>query len=527
VVEFQTAALSVGSHSITARLGDNNNSGANLFNLNPSTSTVVVAPVRPNVRTDTTLVSSPNPSTVGRGVRFTATVTGGGATPTGIVSFRDGGTEFGRVNLVNGVAEFTTTTLAQGSRAITAFYEGSDDYAFSTSNTLTQQVTLISFSPPNLPSGTVAVAYPNTNISVTGTASGLVTFTVASGALPRGLILSPSASPLVVLSGTPQEAGTFAFRLRATDVNGNFGEQDYSIFVAGPVLTLLPASMPNGTAATAYPVQALLVSGGVAPYAFSLTGNLPPGLMLANGQVTGTPTRKGSYNFRITAQDSSQPTAFSTFVDYAVTIAGIAPGSFSLSSSRNPSVLGGAVTFRAEVRGTGGAPTGDIVFRRGGTEMGRSALSGGVASLTVTNLPAGTSNITAEYAGDDVYDAPAPAQMTQQVAEITIAPSSMPDGRAGVPYSQTITAGGVAGPFTFSSSGALPPGVSLRALNATQAVLEGTPGGAGVFNFNVIVTTPQNDTATRPYTLNVASATLAISPGSVPAGVADGGKRLP
>jgi Bacterial Ig-like domain (group 3) len=94
--------------------------------------------------TTTTLTSSPNPSTPGQAVTFTATVkpTAGSGTPTGTVTFKDGGTTIGTVTLnASDVASFTTSTLALGSHSITAVYGGQAPFAPSTSNTLVQNVT--------------------------------------------------------------------------------------------------------------------------------------------------------------------------------------------------------------------------------------------------------------------------------------------------------------------------------------------------------------------------------------------------
>ena len=92
--------------------------------------------------TTTTLTSSLNPSIEGQSVTFTATVaSGSGATPTGTVTFFDGGAQIGGpVTLVSRAATFTTSSLAAGSHPITAVYNGDTDFATSTSNTVTQAV---------------------------------------------------------------------------------------------------------------------------------------------------------------------------------------------------------------------------------------------------------------------------------------------------------------------------------------------------------------------------------------------------
>jgi len=129
-----TAALAVGSHSITASYPGDANFG-------PSTSaaltqTVVVC------RPTTTLSSSLNPSTSDRSVTFTATISS--SVPDGeTVNFYDGATSkalIGTGTTSGGVATFATTKLAKGSHTIWADYVGDANYAYSWSSGLAQTV---------------------------------------------------------------------------------------------------------------------------------------------------------------------------------------------------------------------------------------------------------------------------------------------------------------------------------------------------------------------------------------------------
>ena len=79
--------------------------------------------------TSTTVAASPNPSTGGQAVTFTATVTGSGGTPTGTVTFYDSTTSLG-IGTLNGsgVATFTISSLASGPHTITAVYTGDANF---------------------------------------------------------------------------------------------------------------------------------------------------------------------------------------------------------------------------------------------------------------------------------------------------------------------------------------------------------------------------------------------------------------
>jgi hypothetical protein len=93
--------------------------------------------------TTTVLTSDHNPSNLGQTVTLTATVTtleGCAATPTGAITFKDGGATIGTGSLAGGVATFVTNALSLGSHSLTAVYGGDADSGGSTSNVLMQSV---------------------------------------------------------------------------------------------------------------------------------------------------------------------------------------------------------------------------------------------------------------------------------------------------------------------------------------------------------------------------------------------------
>jgi len=75
------------------------------------------------------------------------------------------------------------------------------------------------------------------------------------------------------------------------------------------------------------------------------------------------------------------------------------PTSIHLVSSQNPSVLGAPVTFTATVSATGTAPIGTVTFRASNKVVGVVNVVGGAASLTISTLKVGNTQITSKFQG--------------------------------------------------------------------------------------------------------------------------------
>lgn len=127
-----------------------------------------------------------------------------------------------------------------------------------------------------------------------------------SGSLPGGLSVDSAG----LLSGTPTGSGTFTFTAEVTDSLTTTATKDLTVTI-NPALTIATTSVPNGTVSTAYS-QALATSGGVGPDSWAVTaGELPAGLSLEQhtGEIVGTPTSVGAFDFTVTATDSLSATA--------------------------------------------------------------------------------------------------------------------------------------------------------------------------------------------------------------------------
>jgi hypothetical protein len=131
VASLSINTLSVGSHSLTAVYsGDAAN--------NASASDAVAVTVT-QASANITLAGSQASSTQGQNVSFTATIDG--VSPSGTVTFMDGGTSLGLVSLSAGQATLTTSSLAIGTHSITAIYSGDGNNLGSTSPAFVHTVT--------------------------------------------------------------------------------------------------------------------------------------------------------------------------------------------------------------------------------------------------------------------------------------------------------------------------------------------------------------------------------------------------
>ena len=106
---------------------------------NLGSTSAVLNQVITQATTSATLTSSPNPSSSGQAVTFTATITSPTVMPTGPVTFAVGKTVLGTAQLGGGKAKLTISTLAVGSTRVTATYYGNSNIAKSSAS-VTQTV---------------------------------------------------------------------------------------------------------------------------------------------------------------------------------------------------------------------------------------------------------------------------------------------------------------------------------------------------------------------------------------------------
>ncbi len=254
--------------------------------------TISVEPANPTLPAATVGVNYSGVSFLGSGGTgpYGLTLTGGSLPPG--MNFSSGAvvgtpTASGTFNFT--VTATDTTTGCFGSR----------EYSLTVNPAVCPTITL---SPATLPDGTVGAPFSQLLTATGGTAP--YNFSVGAGSLPIGIPLTGGG----LFQGTPRIPGTYTFTLVATDAGGCTGSQQYTVTITCPTISVLPANptLPTATVGVNYSGVSFLGSGSIGPYGLTLTGgSLPPGMNFSSGAVVGTPTASGTFNFTVTATETT------------------------------------------------------------------------------------------------------------------------------------------------------------------------------------------------------------------------------
>ena len=194
-----TSALAVGTHTITAAY-----SGDSTFDDSTGTLLQTVG----QAATITSIVSSVDPSNFGQAVSFTATVTAsppGAGLPTGTVTFRADGSQFGAPAVLAGGQTTSTSisSLGPGSHTITGVYSGDGNFLPSSGSVLQVvncQVNISSqFNGPLTVTQSTCVSGTTVNGNVTVQPGGALSF---SGSTLNGSLTANGASAVRICGDT-------------------------------------------------------------------------------------------------------------------------------------------------------------------------------------------------------------------------------------------------------------------------------------------------------------------------------------
>jgi hypothetical protein len=337
-----------------------------------------------------------------------------------------------------------------------------------------------------------------------GATAGVSPYSWTATGQPSWLTMSTTG----LLSGTPPSAGTVTFTATVTDLAGGTSSGSFSFTVTAPLTITTNSPLPAGMVGVTYS-QTLTATGGSGPYTWAVTtGTLPPVLTLnpATGVIGGTPTTAGTSSFTVQVSDSTLATATKAFtltINPALaitTVSPLPPGTVNVSYSQTLTATGGSGPYTWAVT-TGTLPP----------VLTLNPITGLIGGTPTT---AGTSSFTVQVTDSTLATATKAFTLTINPALAITTISPLPPGTVNVSYSQTLTATGGSGPYTWAvTTGTLPP---VLTLNPTTGVISGTPTTAGTYAFTVKVVDSLGATATRQFTIVVAVGLTITTPATLP-----------
>ncbi|WP_168356317.1 putative Ig domain-containing protein [Lysobacter enzymogenes] len=363
----------------------------------------------------------------------------------------------------------------------------------------------IAVNPATAANGTVAVAYTQT-FSATGGTAPYAFQIVPGGQLPAGVTLTGNT-----LSGTPTQAGTFNFSVRATDANGFFNSRAYTIVVAPPTIAVNPSALPNATVGGGY-TQNFSASGGIGGYSFARTGTLPPGLTLTGAVLSGTPSAGGSFTFTITATDTGSTGTGAPFTGQTTYTVVVSPPTINLPAATLPNGTQGIAYTGAIVPANGGTSPYKYNISAGALPLGMS-LDLTTGALTGTPNESGVFNFaviaTDSSTGTGPYNS-APRGYVLQVINIPPVANAV---SASVAYNSG------ANPIALNITGGAPTSVAIGTAPAhgtaiasgVNVTYQPNAGYAGPDSFTYTATNSAGTSAPATATIAVGNPTITVT----------------
>lgn len=417
-----------------------------------------------------------------------------------------------------GTATVRATVVDSGSPQQTAT---SQDIVITISHPPLQVVTLAP-----LPGGTAGTTY-TTTLTASGGDGGPYTWSLKSGALPSGLLLSEGG----VITGTLLEAGVFSIEIQVNDTaNTPPATKELSLTIVPVITALKPNFVATETTNFVLNIEGLgfVQTGTTAD--FGGTPSIGPVEVILGSPAPSTTARWLLPDSALTTQKT---------VSVTVTVNGatsnalpfrVGDTTITITNESNLGTRTAGTPFNADLDATGGNGSYTWSVAAGSTLPAGLSLNAATGVLNGILSAAGNFSFTIHVA-DNADPGQASGQKTFNlvVQDFLVSTTSLPQARVGIAYSAPLTlAGGPTAPpadyewTLVSGIASLPGGITF---NAGTGAFAGTPDPIGVpsRNFTLQVSAKHTPTGlvtpTRTLQLTVAGGGLDISTASLPLGV--------
>ncbi|MFL6156246.1 MAG: beta strand repeat-containing protein, partial [Marmoricola sp.] len=457
---LNTGSLSLGDHTVQAVYNGDASFGT-------STSATVIFRVRvPLLPASASLTITPGSTVYGQSVNLSShvTTTGGSGTPTGSVTFSEGGTVYGAAPVDgSGNASVASTTIPVGSHSIVATYSGDDEYNGAAS---TQGSLVVAKSDVNV----VATTTDPTTVSGEAVGFGVSVAAQSPGAgLPDGTVQlkidgSDVGSPVSLVGGVanfPQVtsllvgnhtvavaySGSGNYKSGSDSLTQHVTQADTTTTVT---ISPSPSSEDQNVTITAN-VGAVAPGSGAATGLVTFTDDGDPigtaalspssggarAILQTSTLVAGSHTIVASYE-----GDNDYASSVSAPKSHTVIAGAAVVGTTTVAhSSHNPSTYGEFISFTATVTADDStAPSGAVQFSVDGTDVGipvEVAPDGTAESPTLASPEPGDHTVIATFVPNPGYASS--GDFLAQTVSDAAADLALTSSNASSSYGQAVT----------------------------------------------------------------------------------------
>ena len=333
---------------------------------------------------------------------------------------------------------------------------------------------------------------------------------LTSGSLLTGLSFDTQIGEI---SGIPTDPGPATFGVQVVDSASppQTSSRTFTLQIAEPLI-ITTSTLPSGKVGRTYDTSAILTAtGGSGIIRWSInSGSLPPGLLLNshNGQIWGTPTTLGIFDFTVQVTDGTSPQQVDTR-QFTVSV-----DDFVITTTLGALPIGViGQPYSATLQATGGTPPYTWNISPGSSFT--PGLPGGLTFNPTTGEISGTPQESGLFSlVVEAADSSDPVLTDSQFINLTINPlphfvtTSFPDGVLGNSYSQLLLISGGLVPYTLSLVAGTPPDGTVIQTGADLhffSDVSGTPTATGTFDFTLQMADSSSPslTATQDFSIRV------------------------